>query len=191
MVTTKKMKNHCSECNKDQIYCKHLCHACYSRRRRSTPEGKAEMKRYNDTKGKEASKKYRDSPKGKEWYRKYRGSKPPKPPKLDCKCGEKSIAKGLCRKCYQRSRYRPGIDERRRERHLPILYDEVYIKILTAVINGATISQACERLKIGREKLYYGMTEKQKAELRSFKAIHRGKNVKKTYLDDSNSEFIQ
>jgi len=75
----------CVECGKSSVIARGLCSTCYSRN-------------------------YRKTPKGKEAQARYLAKQPPKPPKPRkvkpfCECGEMSVVKGYCRRCYYK-RYR-------------------------------------------------------------------------------------
>lgn len=165
----------CLECEKTKgIWAKGLCQACYSKMRRQIPEVKLKLKLHNDTKGKEARKKYLEKQPKKQ---------PKKEPKLKvvlaCKCGKKSIAKGLCRNCYQNKRYVKDCTRIKKEK-ITIDYIDTYKKVLQNVKKGMTIQRACNCIGIKSTATFYkNITETQKTELRSYKAIN-----KITIIDD-------
>lgn len=155
------MKNiKCSECGKKSVFCKSLCQACYSRKKRSTPEGKLKTKLYNKTKGKEA-------------VARYRAKKPPKPPKeiKICECGEIAVVKGLCFRCYQKyyQRYRNGSSERKKRSYSD--FNKTFESVLSYAEEGIAIIYACSMLGISSSVLYKKITRNQKIELTAFKAI--------------------
>jgi hypothetical protein len=148
----------CYECSKIGVICKGLCKACYSKMRRNTPQGKEASKLYNATKGKEAVKRYLSK----------KPPKPPKPPKEKCECGKISLAKGLCRNCYQKNYFRKKNGFVRKGKS-KFNIDDFFDKILEQVKNGMNISTACKLYNIDSTYLYKSMTTAQKSELISYK----------------------
>jgi len=154
----------CSECNKKGAYCKGMCQACYSKHRRNTETGKKGMQKYNATKGKEATKRYRD---------KLNANKPTKPIKKDCECGKKSIAKGLCRNCYQNQYGKSKRAENYQPRKTKTNnFPEYYKLIIKEIEKGNGIRQSCENVGVSSSYLYMYANDIQKQELRRYKAIY-------------------
>ena len=151
----------CTECDKIGVWAKGLCHAHYSKMRRNTPEGKLIMQTYNKTKGKIAQKKFRDK-------------KPKKEPivKKLCECGKISIAKNLCRNCYQKKRYNENYTYIPKERKV-IDFTPSFLKVLAKVKKGFTISESCKLEKIDRTVFYRKITEEQKIEINLYKALNK------------------
>ena len=160
----KLLDGNCSACNKDGIFCKGVCQACYSKQQRNTDEGRKRTAIYNQVKGKEAQ-------------ARWRAKQPKKEPryvgiKQDCACGKPSIAKGFCMNCYY--------IERRKKLGFTIRHPktkqgnkEIYNLVLRYVLNGDTISAACKKIKINRHFFYESMNEAQKKELNLAKALNR------------------
>lgn len=171
----------CIECGKAEIKSKNLCKACYSKMRRQTPDGKASLKKYNETKGKEAQKR---------WL-----SKQPKKEKIPkqnvlCECGNKSLAKGMCIKCYHKKYIRekvaktPICDYKPREKKI-IDYTPIYEKVLQEVKHGNTIIAALNKLNLSSRTFYSNITPFQKKEINAFKAIYMVKPLKLFEVDDN------
>jgi len=144
----------CVECSNPKVLCKGLCQACYSKKKRNTPEGKARMKLYNEIKGKEAAKKYREK----------KRPKTPKLPKQICECGALSAVRGFCHKCYHKY-YQRRIFKRKARATTSQLNNNFFGEVINHVRSGLTISAACEVLNIDKSKLYRQMTDIQKKEL--------------------------
>lgn len=153
----------CDMCGAADIFCKGKCQACYSKMLRNTEKGKSAMKMYNLTKGRDATKRYRERQKL---------LKPPKPPKPYCECGAPSVAKGLCHRCYCRYYQRRKYKYKPRSKVSNVVDSEdLFLRVLTEVKKGFTISGACRKLKIDRGKLYHVITPLQKSELNAYKSI--------------------
>lgn len=165
MKKPRKLKQeNCIECSKKGIWCKKLCQACYSKMRRKTPEGILQLKNYNAVKGKEANKRYLDK-------------QPKKEPKyklnIVCECGKNSVAKGMCRNCYQNKWNDKNYSYNKKEK-VTIDYSEIYLKILKSVKKGMTIQNACKSNGFNSTAGFYkNISEKQKTELRSYKSINK------------------
>ena len=157
------MSSGCSECNKAKIFCKGMCHACYSKMKRNTEEGKERMRLYNaSAAAKEAQKRF---------WKKKRGDKPPRLPKENCKCGKPSKAKGYCNACYQRYywfKIKDGVYPKRNKKFDSV---ESFKKIIEEVKRGITIRRACDIHNIDSSYFYKSITPLQKAELKVCKLI--------------------
>ncbi len=112
----------CFNCNILNARCKGLCKNCYQKDRRKTPEVKARLKLYNDTKGVIARKNFLAKQPKKEYKEK----------QTICSCGNKVIAKGLCSNCYQKKYQHEkfGVTPRN-EKTIPFV--EQYQKVLQEV----------------------------------------------------------
>lgn len=159
----------CKCCGKLGVRSKSLCPKCYSKEYRKTTKGKEATKRYNSTKGKDACNRLRL--KRRELLGKPKVVK--QDPKPICKCGALSVAVGLCRKCYNKNRWalhaaENGIKKRGPQ---PIDVSLIYAKVLKSVKSGMTILQACNSMGISTSIMYKRMTDIQKAELKSWKAV--------------------
>lgn len=159
------MKEICSSCGKLANYSSGLCQACYSKKWRNTPKGKAATKLYNNTKGRENRKRYLASLPPKP-------PKPIKPPKGNCECGSQATIKEYCKKCYHKyySRRKFGFKDISRKKYLKF-NKTTFKKILSHVKNGYTIQKSCALLNIDRNVLYKMMSDVQKMELKSYKTI--------------------
>jgi hypothetical protein len=155
------MRRFCSKCGNPKVFCKEMCQSCYSKMRRNTEKGKAQMIAYNLTKGKEAQRRYRERNKAN------KPPKPPKPPKLNCECGKPSVAKNLCMTCYQRKKY--GRKERAIRNNLN--GDVIFKSVLDNVKKGYTILNACKKAGYKSSSLYRLISPLQKAELIAYKTI--------------------
>jgi len=152
----------CSGCNKQDVFCKGMCQACYSKMQRNTEKGKERTKAYNLTAGKEAQRKFRE---------RIRDSKPEKPLKVNCKCGKISVSKNLCMTCYQRfyQRKKNGWQEgARKNKHDSQV---IFKKVLDGVKKGFTIQTACKWANVNRGTLYRLISTVQKDELYIYKKI--------------------
>jgi len=148
----------CENCGKTGVRAKKMCRACYQRKMRQTPKGKASLKLYNDTKGKIAQQKHR--------------SKKPKKitvPKKPCECGKESIAKNMCRNCYQKKHNEKNPNYKPRAKN-EIDFTPTYEKVLDKVKKGNTIEVSCKLVGVERTKFYKKITPVQKQEIRSYKA---------------------
>ena len=158
----------CTDCGKYGCHSKNLCPPCYSRMRRKTPEGKALIKKYNDSEKAIACRK------------RYNLRKPPKTVRVQkiCECGELAVAKDLCRKCYQRAyskkNYVPKIrvDQRAKKLFTP----EVYNRLKDMVISGLTIKKSCKLLGFSASWVYRNLSPDQKIELKKAKVTQTRKN---------------
>lgn len=150
------MRMVCSQCESPNMYCKGLCQACYSKKRRSTEKGKQSVKKYNSTKGKEAQKRYRE-----------RMGMRPRLPKQNCACGKQSVAKGLCLNCYQRKKY--GHKERLIKNKADT--ENIFISVLNEVKKGFTIERACKISNVNRGYFYKIISGIQKTELNMYKKL--------------------
>jgi hypothetical protein len=159
----KEKKQLCSECGKESR-CKGLCGSCYYKQYRMTPKGKEQMKLYNETKGKEARERY---------IVKNRKDKSPKPPKVKCECGQMSVTKGYCVKCYQKyyQRKKNGFKGGKRGGKSKYNSDDMFKKVLSEVKRGSTIRKACKNADIDNSTFYRIINSAQKAELRAYKSI--------------------
>jgi len=154
----------CSKCNKQGTYCKGMCQACYSKHRRNTESGRKGMQKYNTTKGKEAQRKHRE---------KQNINKPPKIIKKDCECGKKSIAKGLCRNCYQNQYGKSKRAENPQPRKTKTNnFPKYYKLIIEEIKKGNGITQSCKNVGVTSSYLYRYANEIQKQELRGYKAVY-------------------
>jgi DNA-binding protein len=156
----------CIKCNKIGVLAKELCTACYSKHQRNTPKGKIALQLYRQTKGKLATQRYLNK----------KRPKPPKEIKL-CECGNKTVAKGLCRNCYQKEYAKKYTIKK-----WITDYSETYKKVLDQVMLGNTISKACDLVKIQRNTFYKNITPIQKKEINSYKSIRRISKI--DYYDD-------
>lgn len=169
-----KSQTPCS-CGKIGVYCKGLCQACYSRMQRNTPTGKARLKLYNDTKGKEAQKRY--------LLKKKLNYRPrEKKEKTLCECGKMSVIKGCCRGCYNRKKYQREHPKRER---IKINTDKFFELVLAEVAGGLTIEKACKKLSIDRGLFYSCITKEQKAELKISKA------KRSALFDIANEKYLE
>lgn len=153
------MRRFCSECEKPNVFCKGMCQACYSKMQRNTENGKAKMKAYNLSAGKEAQRKFRE---------RNRANKPPKPPKVNCECGNLSVAKNLCMACYQRKKYV------KKEGSIRNTCDgnKIFNSVLIYVKKGYTILNACKKAGFkSSSSLYRLISPLQKAELNAYKIL--------------------
>jgi hypothetical protein len=183
----------CNKCNKPNIYRKGMCQACYSKMYRNTDKGKEIMKAYNLSAGKEANRRYRERKKANQ------PSKPPKPPKQNCECGKPSVAKNLCKTCYQKVYIKnkpkqpkqPKLPKQNCECGKPSVakklcktcYQKTYVikknidislynSVLGFVKKGFTILNACKKAGLNNSSnLYKRITPLQKAELNYYKII--------------------
>jgi hypothetical protein len=159
MKTRKLNQKKCSECDKIGVWAKGLCQAHYSKMRRQTPEGAEGLRKYNETKGKLAQQRYL--------------SKKPKKEPIEqkiCECGKLSIAKGLCRNCYQNKRFNKNYTYKPKEKKV-IDFTPFYKKVLNEVKKGNTIETACKNTNINRGLFYRKITAIQKKEINSYKLI--------------------
>jgi len=168
-------KEPCIDCGKLEVYATNRCRACYAKYYRNTKTGKACYLKYNGSEeARASSKKYRAN---------VRAMLPPKLPMPLCACGIKSIAKGLCRKCYQRARYvpipgtKPRPNSRGNRKTKPKKSVDVKFKeVLELVSVGFTISKALNKLGVISSWFYKNITDIEKQELRMAKALCNIKN---------------
>lgn len=157
----------CSECEKIGVHAKKLCKTCYSKMIRKTPEGKARVKLYNDTKGKIARQKFLSN----------KPPKPPKPPKEKkiCDCGKVVIAKGLCRNCYQNKINNKNYTYKEKK---VVDFTPIFEKVLKEVKKGMTIQSACKIMNISRHYFYDKTNSLQKEELKTAKILNKKRHDK-------------
>lgn len=174
-------------CEDKPAIAKGLCRGCYSREHRKTESGNAAMKRYNNGKGVDAAKRYRE---------KNRENKPPKAPRVPkaqkpiCSCGDVSVAKGLCRKCYNKQRWqsiakKSGVKPRETKTITDIA--ALHEDLIKLVKSGMTIEAACKDKGVSRSVIYKRMTVEQKIELASWKAVSSVRPPK--HLNDLDDPF--
>lgn len=154
----------CSLCDRPRKY-KSLCDMHYSREYRKTEKGKLATKRYNEGRGAEYLIEYK-----KNNPEKFKRKGRVKPVTKYCQCGSPVISKGLCKKCYAKSRYVPtGGKKGRKKRDYNILLKEVLIK----VSEGLSVKESCKALKTTDCSLYGNITKTQREEIDRFVIINR------------------
>lgn len=151
----------CIQCNKPKVYCKEMCQACYVKMYRQTESGKEVLKKYSSTKGKEAQKRYLE---------KKRIENPQKQKIVHnkiCECGEKSIAKGFCRSCYQKyyNRKRIGWKGTTYSINKNVDFQKKYELILINLKKGFSIRESCELANSDTSTFYKNISPIQKAEV--------------------------
>ena len=151
---------------------KKMCRKCYARDYRTTEKGKEALKKYNQSeKAKACRKKWK--------LVKYPNIVPRKVmPKVNCVCGRKAIAKGLCERCYQRNRL--GSKPRTPKTFLDVETFKILIKLLES---GKTITKACKTLNLKSATLYQHVSEKQRHEISEAKVSGHRPYYDKKYLD--------
>jgi hypothetical protein len=157
------------------VIAKGICQACRSKSYRNTPKGKLYTKLYNDGKGRENSKRYLAK---KNLLKPVKIPNHPKESK-PCECGEKSIAKGYCRNCYQKHyqrkknenkprKYKPRREYIRQPRKKTILENIKSVgfnDVLLLLQYGFTIKKSCEKLDLTYSDFYNKISKEQKSEL--------------------------
>jgi len=168
----------CSKCRSTGTRCKGLCNSCYHKELRSTDKGKKYLKFYNQTKGKDARKRYLDKLPKK--------AKVEKTPKM-CNCGQLSMSKGMCHKCYHKNYARQKTKEKgivikeRKKIDSKINILDIYNKVLLLLEKGFNISKALNKIDFDRASFYRRISDEQKKELLACKktnnAFNKGFNL--------------
>lgn len=152
----------CLKCENIGVHGKGLCNSCYHKDLRSTKKGKAYLKLYNQTKGREAQKRYLE--------------KFPKKVKLEkvsilCSCGQPSMSKGMCHKCYHKDYARQQAQKKgivlkeRKKIDSKINISDIYNSVVLLLEKGFTISSALKKIDFDRTSFYRRITPEQKKEL--------------------------
>lgn len=149
----------CLECEIIGTYSKGLCRTHYYKMIRQTPEGKAKIKLYNDTKGKIAQQKYLSK----------KPKKEPKEKKI-CECGKIAIAKNMCRNCYQNKYH--GYEPREKK---VVDFTLIFEKVLKEVKKGMTIQVACKLINITTSYFYKNANSLQKEKIKTVKILNKKK----------------
>lgn len=91
-----------------------------------------------------------------------------KPPKQNCECGEPSVCKSLCLKCYSKywARKNRGCKPQRD-------FSLIFNAVLTEVKKGFTITKSCKNTNVSTACFYMNLNGFQKAELRACKRPRR------------------
>jgi hypothetical protein len=174
----------CDTCQKQEVYCKGMCLACYQKVQRNTEKGKERTKTYNSA--------YRE---------RHNINIIPKPPKVNCECGKPATLKNMCRTCYQRSYQKtyqqkvncecgkPAISKNmcrtcyqrtRQQKKIKVEKavnknkpDVIFIfnSVLTEIKKGYTIQQACYNTNTCTTTLYRIINPIQKAQLNAYKIL--------------------
>lgn len=161
---------------------KGICQACLSKHYRNTPKGKLYTKLYNDGKGRENNKRYLAK---KNLLKPVKIPNPPKEIK-PCECGEKSIAKGYCYKCYQKYYQRKKNENQpkkiyQRKPRKKIFLDNIksvgFDDVLLLLQYGFTIKKSCEKLHLSYSDFYNNISKEQKIELKE-KEIFYSEKIK-------------
>ena len=161
-------KEPCSNCGKLEVKCKNLCNSCYAKNHRNTPHGKLMLKIYNDTKGRENNKKHLE----KKFINKTLN---PEKKITICECGEKSISKGYCHKCYHKYYQRKKNENKPRKEHIPktrkkTILDNIkrvgFNDVSLLLERGFTIKNACEKLDLKIKDFYLSISEQEKSNLK-------------------------